>query len=554
MPIELTLPLARAMHVDYELGIVAVEGSAESEVQVKTAMRKVDVGRLAEADYQPGRRLLGAFGYAGDGAEVKVAIARPAGYELPTVIVQRAELLTMVSASGRSQTAARFQLRCKAQLIDAQLPTGSTLWSAYFDGKPTQPQREGDSLLIELPATSDARDRDLQLVYETPINTLGLASSFDLAAPKLLLRGQGGAKGSEVPLADLVWRLSTPYGTKVVRSDGTVFSGNIAVRESPVAQVASGLTEFAYIEKSHSAWPVVTSADSSRSMAPSPRSEAAQSSFKADLKSVDKAEAKYDHFAQDDDRSGATKDSELRPTDQAQGAAPASAANSADKSADATVPAIPATPSVTATIQEPYDYGPAHQDTPQSKQSLWALEGVRSLPIDIQADQIQTTFLSLGEAPRLDVMVVDQVRSNLLGWCVGLSGLFMGSDADKRFIQAAIQVRNGDHLSVSFGLPLVLPWTGLISPICNMAFYAACWLLPYYLVVAFVRFIIKQSRSSARFSTGSRRTVPAPMRSAKRWHCRAAPLKRKIPRRLWPFRPMRSSCPTIRLGRIRWRR
>ena len=96
----------------------------------------------------------------------------------------------MVSASGRSQTVARFQLRCKAQLIDVQLPEGSTLWSAYLDGKPTLPQREADSLLVELPATAEARRRDLQLVYETPVDTLGMASSLDLAAPKLLLRAK----------------------------------------------------------------------------------------------------------------------------------------------------------------------------------------------------------------------------------------------------------------------------------------------------------------------------------------------------------------------------
>ena len=129
---------------------------------------------------------------------MKVAIARPPGYELPTAIVERAELLTMVSASGRSQTVARFQLRSKAQLIEVRLPTGSTLWSAYLDGTPTQPQREADSLLIELPAAAEARRRNLQLVYETPVNALGMASSLDLAAPKLLLRDEAerGGRGS----------------------------------------------------------------------------------------------------------------------------------------------------------------------------------------------------------------------------------------------------------------------------------------------------------------------------------------------------------------------
>ncbi len=145
-PAEVTLPLVRALNVAYQTGMVAVEGSSESDVQVKTALRKMDVGLLAEADYQTGRRLLGAFGYGGDDAEVKVAISRPPGYELPTAIVERAELLTMISTSGRSQTVARFQLRSKSQLVEVQLPKGSTLWSAYLDGEPTQPQRAGEAV------------------------------------------------------------------------------------------------------------------------------------------------------------------------------------------------------------------------------------------------------------------------------------------------------------------------------------------------------------------------------------------------------------------------
>ena len=221
---DLTLPLVRALDVAYQSGTIAVEGSLEQEVQVKTALRKVDVGELAEADYQPGRRLLGAFGYVGDTAHVKLAIARPTGHELPPAIVERAELVTMVSASGRAQTAARFQLRAKAQMIEVRLPADSTLWSAYLDGQPTLPQREGKSLLINLPAATEANRRDLQLVYETAVSELGLSSTVDLPAPQLLLRGEGHKTGSDVPLADLVWRLSTPAGFKVVRSDGTVFA------------------------------------------------------------------------------------------------------------------------------------------------------------------------------------------------------------------------------------------------------------------------------------------------------------------------------------------
>ena len=127
----------------YQSGMVAVEGSADRDVQVETSLRKVDVGELADAEpYQPGRRLLGAFGYGGGAAEIQLLVTRPDRVQTaePPIGFERAELLTMVSASGQSQTAARFRLRCgKAALaVEVQLPAGSTLWAAFFGcGMPT---------------------------------------------------------------------------------------------------------------------------------------------------------------------------------------------------------------------------------------------------------------------------------------------------------------------------------------------------------------------------------------------------------------------------------
>ena len=75
-----TLPIVVADGVAYQSGLVAVEGCAELEVRVDTAARQVDVGELADAEYQPGRRLLGAFGFVGDPPAVKIDMLRHPGY------------------------------------------------------------------------------------------------------------------------------------------------------------------------------------------------------------------------------------------------------------------------------------------------------------------------------------------------------------------------------------------------------------------------------------------------------------------------------------------
>jgi hypothetical protein len=520
---EVTLPLVRALGVVYQTGMVAVEGSSESDVQVKTALRKVDVGRLAEADYIPGRRLLGAFGYGGDKAEVKVAITRPAGYELPTAIVERAELLTMVSASGRSQTAARFELRCKAQLIDVQLPKGSTLWSAYLDGKPTQPQRTADSLLVELPATPDARRRDLQLVYETPVNTLGMTSRLELDAPQLLLRNKRSATSEPVPLADLVWRLSTPDGFKLVRSDGTVSSKDIAVRESPLTGVAAEVADFLSPLQSHRAYAASSEkyaapVDSSRSWSEAAKtavlppaagnpsvvglSPGSSKSASTPATGADNTQDKLEGVQQ---QANSEDSAALTPQS---GSGQSGSAQSGSKQAGAKE--IPS-----ATFRNPSSK-PAHssmnelaaQEAAETQRSLWALEGVRSLPIEFQPDHVQATFQSLGEAPRLSIVAIDRQRFDLLGWCVGLAVFLRGVMFSRQPLRRRIKFV-ALTLVVSFALPLVLPWTGVVSPICNMAFYAACWLVIYYLAAGIVRRFAGFCRRALNQTAGARTSMAA---------------------------------------------
>ena len=100
----------------------------------KTDARRVDVGELTDAEYQPGRYLRGVFEQVGTPPAVKIDVARPAGYPLPAAIVQRAEFFTLLSADGASQTQARFTLHTKAIYLEIKLPEKAELWSAQLLG------------------------------------------------------------------------------------------------------------------------------------------------------------------------------------------------------------------------------------------------------------------------------------------------------------------------------------------------------------------------------------------------------------------------------------
>ncbi len=217
------LALIRAADVDYQSGTVAVEGSAELEVELKTDIRKVDVGELVDAAYRPGRRLLGTYGFVGDPQPIAANVSRPQGYHIPEAIVKRGELVTAVSAEGLSQTAARFLLRTKASFMEVRLPAESVVWSVLLDDKPSKPQRVEQRLLISLPPAPDATVRDLRIVYETPVSSLGMRGTITLDAPRLQLRDKDASTAMDVPLADLVWQVHAPEGFRLADSRGTVF-------------------------------------------------------------------------------------------------------------------------------------------------------------------------------------------------------------------------------------------------------------------------------------------------------------------------------------------
>ena len=200
----------------------------------------VDVGELAEADYQPGRRLLGAFGFVGDPPAVKIDVLRHPGYRIYPAIVEQCELDTNLSPDGQSQTQARFKLRTKAVYLQVKLPPEAELWSAELDGVPLKPQREGDSVLIDVPAGTANAAQTLQIVYAAPVERGGAARHGRRARSQAVAAREQGKEAVEVPLADLVWRLHLPSGYEVVRAGGTVVTDELK-RPLPAAVEVAGI-------------------------------------------------------------------------------------------------------------------------------------------------------------------------------------------------------------------------------------------------------------------------------------------------------------------------
>jgi hypothetical protein len=230
---ELPLPIVKALGVEYQTGVVAVEGDAELEVEVSTDARKGNVSDLAQSPHQPGKRLLGTYSFVGDPSPITVDVFRRGAHPLPPAIAEKAELWTAVSVNGRGQTLARFHLRTKALLLEARLPPNAELWSIVLDDQSITPQRDGDTVLINLPTSNNRAVRVLDIVFEVPLKLVGIWDSVDTSAPHLYLpSSEAEEDDAEVPVADLQWKLLLPKGYSVTYTGGTVQWKNPPARPS----------------------------------------------------------------------------------------------------------------------------------------------------------------------------------------------------------------------------------------------------------------------------------------------------------------------------------
>ena len=479
---EFPLPLIRAADVAYQSGLVAVEGNAELDVRVTEHPRKVDIGELVEAEYLPGRRLLGAFGFVGTPPPMGLAVKRHALSRLPPTVVQRVELATLLSAKGVAQSAARFLMRTKALFLRIALPKGATLWSVMLDGKPAKPQQQGDSVLLGLQAGDDGRALDLEVVYEMPVSELGLRRRLQMPAPRLYLHETADGPGREMPVADLQWHLYTPTGYRVVGGRGTVTAHGLdelqlaAVRLPQHLHRIGGGVDF-------SQGLIALALARPTAMCVGVALVAAIVTIVLGIvRTRRKREISWARWLMTAAVVGAilvilagmmlpslsqSREKARRVRAAADGRQLGMAVTEAEPRPSAAAPAGGA-------VQRP---GRQRRE-PRRKPPSWALEGARSLRIQLVRMGRAVTFRSLGSEPRLEVCIVNRRRVDALAWSLALAVFVAGLALTPQRASRKAALVAGAMLVATL-LPCVPGLLGL-TLVLNGVFYAACVLIVYY--------------------------------------------------------------------------
>lgn len=459
---ELALPLIVAGDVAYQSGLIAIEGDSELDIKITGGLRQVDVGELAEARYQPGRRLLGVFEFVGDGPEMKISASRDPTHDLPPAIVQKAHLLTVISAGGESQTAARFEIRARALFMEIELPAGAELWTITLDGEPTKPQRSGSRLLLDLPPAPPGRGqvaRELAVVYESPIPQAGLFGDVEMVAPALRYQTSPDAPSQPVAMADVQWDLYVPDGYRAVDTGGTVITNEIEVPTPAAVNLARWIYEVSGGTPGPLAGLMLGSLAKARNQARMPDYDASVG-----------AEGRPPPA---EGREGIEDYGLLYAESEARRSPPRPRAGE-DAIAEARQIEPPQSPPASTPGKKPVQLGAE-------------LLGLRSLSIHLEPSGQLITLHSLGINPVAEVKLANQRRLDFLGWTVAMAIVLFGlarAGGSARWntgyiIWIAIIAT---FLAVIFG-------RSSVTHVVNAAFYASAALIPLYILAALLRWI-----------------------------------------------------------------
>ncbi|MFW5802630.1 MAG: hypothetical protein ACOCWJ_01815, partial [Verrucomicrobiota bacterium] len=509
----IALPLPTVENVAVQAGLLAVEGNEELDVRMVSHPRPVDIGDMVDAHYQPGPRLLGAYEFVGPPPAVTVDAERPSLLGLPSTVVQRAHLVTTLSRDGLSQTAAQYSLHAKAGTLNIQLPENARLWSATLNGNPANPRGRGNSMLVDLDTTASDEPQILRIVYETPVEKLAFLADLQASGPLLRLPAEGSESYRTVPVVDTEWHLHTPRSFDVVRSRGPLACRNLPTPTLAAAELPwlfcelGGNVDFnqgliyALVRTPQMALPLivlVTAIVLTFRHIQKKTKEGGLRGFLTALIQVGivicvlvvlagmllpalgtaREKSRYVRQAHEQKMEslslGVMDDSvvaEDRGGDVAETAAP-----TADRARERS---LGGAESLRRADGESQVGRPAKPATP-----AWAVEGLRSLSIELTREGRPAVFTGTGQAPRLHLTIWNRDRIDALAWAVAAAVFLAGAtQAGKTTRRKVFCVLFAALLSTALSL---VPVLALLVPVLNAFFWAALLLIPYFILVPLI--------------------------------------------------------------------
>jgi hypothetical protein len=234
-PASIAIPRIALMGAERESGAIGVEASDDQHLVVTATsdanqpLERLDPIDFPPAHSRPRERLVSAFAFHRPGWTVNVTEDRLTRVPVPTAIIHKLNLDSIMDSAGLRQTQADAELTAiGVQSIQIQLPEGSGIWAALVDGSPVEVRRTAGALTIPLSPVEPAdKHRSLRLIYAPdtqatpeaprPLKLEELTIRDD--APRFaVVTGQGQAEPLDV--LESQWTVHHAPSLRVVKTEG----------------------------------------------------------------------------------------------------------------------------------------------------------------------------------------------------------------------------------------------------------------------------------------------------------------------------------------------
>ncbi len=200
----LQLPGIQALGLERESGFVVVRGKTDLQITEKAAgaeLTKIDASEL------PGwvgsaEGLALAWRYVRPGYKLSVEAKRFADAAVLQALAEQVRLTTVVAQDGQLMTVMALAVRNNGlQHLEIELPSGSTVWSAFVGGEAVRPALSKGKLLLPLEVATAEADApvSIELTYIGSEKFPKARGEVNLISPQL-----------GVPLKNIRWDLYLP--------------------------------------------------------------------------------------------------------------------------------------------------------------------------------------------------------------------------------------------------------------------------------------------------------------------------------------------------------
>jgi hypothetical protein len=217
-PVE--LPAVEAVGVERETGSVAILAKPPLQVSEKAAsteLMRIDARELPEwaaayASGAKGEQVVLAWRYLRPGWKLAVTPQRFAEAAVLQALVDSARLTTVVADDGQMMTEVSLSVRNNGrQFLEVELPPGAKVWSAFVNGQPVRPTKQGGKLLLPMEQAGGDAPLPIEFTYVAADKFPKRQGSVAFASPKF-----------DVPLKNARWELLLPPDYEYTDFAGTM--------------------------------------------------------------------------------------------------------------------------------------------------------------------------------------------------------------------------------------------------------------------------------------------------------------------------------------------